>query len=239
MKGTDPSLPEHIHEGPIIAVGQRTFRRLLVRTPMIHQGTDLEEMLRSLVRPWLEPSDLLVMSEKVVAISQGRLAKGDDIAVRPLAHFLSARVMKSPHGLGHRNPLVMEMALREAGTARILLAAAVGGLTKRLLGRSGDFYRVAGRRVAAIDGTNRVTIPPYGDYVVLMPTDPEGTARRFAAAAGGELAIVDVNDVGAEVLGASAGVDRELVRQVTRDNPLGQGHQQTPVGIVRPTREAG
>ena len=46
-------------------------------------------------------------------------------------------------------------------------------------------------------------------------------------------AVVDVNDVGAEVLGASAGIDRDLLRQATRDNPLGQGHQQTPVGIIR------
>ncbi len=232
------SWPEHIQAGSPISCGERTFDRLLVRTPMIHQGADLEQMLSALVRPWLAPGDMVFISEKVVAISQGRLVKGDQIQVRPLAHFLSARVMKSSHGLGHRNPLVMEMALREAGTARIVLAAAAGGFTKRLLGRSGDFYRLAGRRVAAIDGTNRVTIPPYGDYVVLMPTDPEGVARRLARAVGGELAVVDVNDVGAEVLGASSGIDRDLLRQATRDNPLGQGHQQTPIGIVRERRPA-
>lgn len=233
LDSTELPWPQHIQVGSPIICGRQTFDRLLVHTPMIHQGTDLEQMLQTLVRPWVKSGDMIFISEKVVAISQGRLAKGDEIQVRPLAHFLSARVMKSSHGLGHRNPLVMEMALREAGPVRILFAAAVGGFSKRVLGRSGDFYRLAGRRVAAIDGTNRVTLPPYGDYVVLMPTDPEGVARRLAGAAGGDLAVVDVNDVGAEVLGASAGIDRDLLRQATRDNPLGQGHQQTPVGIIR------
>ena len=37
----------------------------------------------------------------------------------------------------------MEMALRECGTPRILLAAGVAAVTK-LFGRKGDFYRVAG-----------------------------------------------------------------------------------------------
>ena len=46
-------------------------------------------------------------------------------------------------------------------------------------------------------------------------------------------AVVDVNDIGSAVLGHSRGVDAETVRQALKDNPLGQGAEQTPVGILR------
>jgi asparagine synthase (glutamine-hydrolysing) len=54
-------------------------------------------------------------------------------------------------------------------------------------------------------------------------------------AAGGpvSVAVVDANDRGVVVLGASAGTDRDLVQWLFGDNPLGQGTQQTPVAVIR------
>ena len=48
-----------------------------------------------------------------------------------------------------------------------------------------------------------------------------------------EVAVVDVSDLDARVLGASAGADRALVSRLMLDNPLGQGHEQTPVCVLR------
>jgi hypothetical protein len=55
-------------------------------------------------------------------------------------------------------------------------------------------------------------------------------------AAGGrvEFVVIDANDLTATVLGASPGAGRELARRLMRDNPLGQGHEQTPVCVLRP-----
>jgi len=47
------------------------------------------------------------------------------------------------------------------------------------------------------------------------------------------VAIIDANDRGVNVLGASPGLSEELVESLFRDNPLGQGTQQTPVALVR------
>jgi len=47
------------------------------------------------------------------------------------------------------------------------------------------------------------------------------------------VAIVDCNDLGSEVLGASEGVEREFVREALRDNPMGQRDQRTPMGLLR------
>jgi len=44
---------------------------------------------------------------------------------------------------------------------------------------------------------------------------------------------VDVNDIDSAVLGTSRGLDREQIRLALKDNPLGQGAEQTPVGILR------
>jgi hypothetical protein len=58
--------------------------------------------------------------------------------------------------------------------------------------------------------------------------------RELAARLGVAVAIIDANDIGVNVLGVSAGVDAALVASLLRDNPLGQGAQQTPVALIRP-----
>jgi asparagine synthase (glutamine-hydrolysing) len=47
------------------------------------------------------------------------------------------------------------------------------------------------------------------------------------------VAIVDANDLSVAVLGRSAGVSAKTIAELFRDNPLGQGSQQTPAAVVR------
>ena len=132
-------------------------------------------------------------------------------------------------------PETMEMALRECGTPRILFAAAVSAVTK-LFGRRGDFYRIAGDRARAIDGPTDGTIPPYDNAVVLGPIEPDAVSVRIKHLLGdvAEVAVVDINDIGGNILGST--LDRAGEQQLVRilsDNPLGQGRQATPMGIIR------
>lgn len=213
-------------------VGTRHVKRLLRRVHLVRPGEDLVQIVLTELHPYLQAGDIAFISEKVVSITQGRVVGMWQITPRPLANFLSRFVRRTSYGLGLRQPVVMEMALREAGVARILMAALVGGIT-RTFGRSGDFYRVAGRRVAAIDGPNRHTVRPYGYYVILAPDDPQQVARELAKVLGTGVAVVDCNDLGSEVLGASEGVDIQFVRRALRGNPMGQGRQRTPMGVLR------
>ena len=116
---------------------------------------------------------------------------------------------------------------------RVLAATAAAAVTKPF-GVKGVFYRVAGPAVRAIDGPTRGTIPPYDGHAKMGPADPEGAARALATALGVGVAIIDANDIGVNVLGVSAGVDPALVASLLRDNPLGQGAEQTPVALLRP-----
>ena len=157
-----------------------------------------------------------------------------DIHPRPLARFLSRFVLKTPYGIGLGIPETMEMALRECGTFRILVAAAVSAIGK-LFGIRGWFYKVAGEKARSIDGPCDCTLPPYNEYVVLGPADPDKVAAEIYAVLGHPVLITDINDIGGNILGAAPGsVDRALAVQILRDNPLGQSHEQTPMGIIRP-----
>ena len=217
-----------------------SYARIPIRTHVVLPGDDLDAVVTEYARDLLEPGDLLFVTEKIVAITQGRSYALADIRPRRLARLLSRYVVKTPYGIGLGMPETMEMALRECGTPRILFAAAVSAVTK-LFGRRGDFYRIAGDRARAIDGPTNGTIPPYDQSVVLGPQDPAGVARRLQVLLGGELevAVVDINDIGGNILGSTldkAG-ERRLV-QILGDNPLGQERQSTPLGIVRTSGQA-
>ncbi|MBX5477040.1 MAG: coenzyme F420-0:L-glutamate ligase [Clostridia bacterium] len=206
----------------------------MIKTHVIMPGEDIVDVVARYASPHLQDGDIVFISEKATAASQGRAVPIDEIQPRPLARFLASRVRKVPYGFGLGKPETMEMALREAGTLRILVAAGVHVIS-RMLGRSGDFYRVAGRRVAAIDGPTTWAQPPYNRCVTLAPLNPDGVAQAIAdrLQRNTGAAIVDVNDIGSEVLGASRNVRRDLVRRALRDNPLGQGAFQTPLGLLR------
>jgi hypothetical protein len=222
---------------PAREAGGQRYHRWVVRTHLIRAGERLATGLWPYLDGRLEPGDVLVLGEKIVAIAEGRAVLLRTVRPRPLARFLARHVRPLGYGLGLRRPETMEMALREAGSLRILAAAAIAALT-RALGRSGDFYRLAGRRVAAIDGPGPTTLPPFNRYIVLAPDRPEQVVRALSRRFNVEVAVVDVNDVGSEVLAASPGVDWELVRELMRDNPMGQGAQRTPVAILRPVPDA-
>lgn len=211
------------------------YARIPIRTRVVMPGDDIEAVVREYAVGVVRPGDVLFVTEKIVAITQGRSYGLDEITPRRLARFLSKYVTKTAHGIGLGMPETMEMALRECGTPRILLAAAVSAVTK-LFGRRGDFYRVAGPKARAIDGPTSGTIPPYNQAVVLGPADPKGVARRLQGlvSGGAEVAVVDINDIGGNILGSTLdrSGEQRLVR-ILRDNPLGQGHESTPMGVVR------
>ena len=211
----------------------QSYRRWVVRTPLVKTGDRLGYIVADSVAPGVRADDIVAVSEKVVAITQGRSVLLSTVKPGCLALFLSRHVRQLGYGMGLHRAETMEMALREAGWPRIVMAAGVAAVT-RAMGRRGDFYRIAGRRVAAIDGPGPTTIPPYDRYIVLAPDDPDAVARALARRIGCGVAVVDVNDVGSEVLGASPGVDPECVRRLLDDNPMGQGDEQTPLVVLRP-----
>ena len=207
--------------------------RIPVKTHLITKEDDMADVVVRYPKPLMREGDILFISEKAVACTQSRAIPMEDIKPRKLAVTLSRYVTKTPAGIGLGIPETMEMALRECGTPRILFAAFCSVIGK-ILGKRGWFYIVAGPKARGIDGPTEGTIPPYDHYVVLTPADPMGTSKKLAQALGHPVAIVDINDLGANILGFSEKQPTlDWLARALGDNPLGQGSESTPMGILR------
>jgi len=209
------------------------YLRIPVKTHLITKDDDMADVVRKYPMDQMQAGDILFISEKAVACTQSRAIPMEDIKPRKLAVTLSRYVTKTPAGIGLGIPETMEMALQECGTLRILFAAFCSVIGK-ILGRKGWFYQVAGPKARGIDGPTEGTIPPYDHYVVLTPADPMGTSKRLAQALGHPVAIVDINDLGANILGFSGKEpSMDQIARILGDNPLGQSSECTPMGIIR------
>ncbi len=209
------------------------YQRIPLKTHLITKDDNMTDVVLRYARESMQEGDILFISEKAVACTQNRAIPMEDIKPRKLAVTLSRYVTKTPAGIGLGIPETMEMALQECGTLRILFAAFCSVIGK-LLGQKGWFYIVAGPKARGIDGPTEGTIPPYDHYVVLTPADPMGTSKTLAKALGYPVAIVDINDLGANILGFShPSPSMELIARILGDNPLGQSSECTPMGIIR------
>lgn len=218
---------------PEIDIDGEKFIRIPIKTHVVMKEDQLEEVLKKYATEHLQKDDILFISEKIVAITQGRAIPLKDIKPRKLATLLSNFVMKTPAGIGLGMPETMEMALREVGTFRILYASFLSAVTK-VFGKRGVFYDVAGYKAKSIDGPTPNTLPPYNNYVVLGPEKPDEVARDMSKVLGTKVAVVDINDLDGEILGVSdPSMDRQKLVRILKDNPLGQDHEQTPLGIIR------
>ncbi len=218
---------------PTRVVDGVTWLRLPQKTHIITDQDNIVDLVDRYTKDVREGGDILVVSESPVAISQGRAIPVADLHIGLLARLLWRGVRKVPYGIGLRSPETMQCAINETGALRILLACVVGVLGK-LVGRRGDFYRVAGMQAATIDAANTSPVPPYDQCVILGPMDPDGVAQAICDRTGNETAVMDINDIGGSwALGASSGLDRSLIEEVMRDNPVGQKGELTPVAVVR------
>ncbi len=210
-----------------------TYARFPIKTHVITNRDDISEVCRKYAAAFLQKDDVLFISERIVAISQGRAFPIKDIHPSLLAKFLVKFVHKSPYGIGLGSPWTMELAIREAGTWRILLGVAASALTKPF-GIRGVFYNVVGKNINAIDGPCDYTLPPYNEYAKLGPAEPKKVAEKLKSELHHDVVIIDANDLGVAVLGTSnTDISDIFCKNVFKDNPLGQSREQTPLCIVR------
>ncbi|MSU54518.1 MAG: F420-0--gamma-glutamyl ligase [Candidatus Staskawiczbacteria bacterium] len=217
----------------IIEVDGKNFQRFPIKTKLITpQDKDISLIIEDVVKKYVIVGDIIFISEKVVAVTQGRSYPLDQIKTTWLADVLSRFVKKTPIGIGLGSPQTMQLAIEEVGIAKILLASVIGFLGK-VIGIKGLFYILAGEKARSIDGAVPYAIPPYNTYVSKGPVKANEISQAIAKKLGVEVAIVDANDIGVNILGASNGIDKKLIARMIIDNPLGQSDEQTPIGIIR------
>ena len=115
-----------------------SYLRLPIKTHLITDADDIVAVAEQYGLPVLaEKDDVLFISEKCVACTQGRAIPLQDIKPRKLGYTLSKYVTKTPHGIGLGMPETMECALVECGIPRILFAAFISVIGKKIFRKNG------------------------------------------------------------------------------------------------------
>jgi coenzyme F420-0:L-glutamate ligase/coenzyme F420-1:gamma-L-glutamate ligase len=142
--------------------------------PEIEQGDDLGALIAE--RAPLEDGDVVVVAQKAVSKAEGRIVRIEDVEASDRARELA----------GGRDPRELEVVLRE--TARIV--------------RSRPPFLIAETRhgfVCASAGVDHSNAPAAGT-VVLLPLDPDASARRIRdtlrEVAGKDVAVIVADSFG-------------------------------------------
>ena len=203
--------------------------RVPIRTHIVTEKDDIVDVVEKYTGAIVEPGDIITIAESVVAITQGRAILPETVRPGFLAKFLS-RFPGKDGSLA--TPQAMQLAIQETGTFRILLGV-TAAIMGRLVGRRGDFYRVAGHHLALIDDVAG-TMWPFEKHIILGPKEPQKVVDEIREAIGAGAVIVDVNDKrNVDILAASKGVDTGGLIRDLEDNPFGNDDQQTPIVILK------
>ena len=146
----------------------------LAGLPEVRPGDDLGALLSRAMPGPPEPGDIVVVAHKVVSKAEGRLVRLAD--VEPSAHAVELAA-------GHdKDPRAVEVVLRES----VEVVRAERGV---LISRTRHGFVCAN---AGVDASNAAD----PDTLVLLPEDPDASARRLRAALPGRPAVVITDSFG-------------------------------------------
>ncbi len=178
-----------------------------------------------------KPGDVVALSETPLAIMQEQWryhgeVKPGWVAKRLCQFFYRTSSMSTACGL--------QTLVDISGPVRVIFALMVGAIAKKLLGIPGVFYQLAGEQARLIDDVTG-TLPPYDQFIVLGPENPQQVVEQIQRETGLGAAIVDANDLKAvKVLAATADVPPGFLEQALISNPAGNADEQTPLVLIRP-----
>ena len=217
-----------------IEVNGKKYNRYPIKTHFVALSEKIEDLIEKYCLEFVRPADIIILGQKIVSLAQTRVIEKNKVKIGFWAKFLSRFVTKTPYGFSVGNPLKMQVAIEAAGLPRIILAS-ICGFVAKLLGIRGVFYRVAGHQISELDGFYGEAFPEYLEMGILGPKDCDKLCGELKNKYGFSFAVADVNDLGGNILGASADLKerKSLLKEILKDNPAGQGNEQTPIIIIR------
>lgn len=201
-----------------------------VRTRILTPKDNIVDAIEEFAKDKIGPGDVVSVAESVVAITQGRLVRPEEMDPCFLAKLLCRLV---PQKGSLSSAYGMQATMDVDGKWRVTFAM-IMGIFAKLVGRSGVFYELAGEQAALIDDVTG-TMPPFDKHIVYGPQDPNGVAEAIKQRLGCHgAAVADVNDLKrAAVLGVTAGLEPKQLAQILIDNPFGNASQRTPIVIIK------
>ena len=207
---------------------------LPVPTRILTDRDDIVDCVEKYTRGKIGKDDVISVAESVVAITQGRIVRPEDLKISRVAQFCCRFIpdygsLASPHG--------MQSLMNVEGKWRVA-AALFAGFLGKLVGKSGLFYEWGGEQTALIDDVTG-TMPPFDKHIVYGPHDPADVVSRIRERLGCFGAVIaDVNDLKrSRIVGVTDGTQGDLVAKLLIDNPFGNASQKTPICIIKNFRQ--
>lgn len=217
-----------------IEAGGKTYLRHAIKTRFIQPNEDYLDIVKEYVTSIYEEGDIISISEKIISLCQNRIIKREDIKIGFWARFLSRFASHPNTGIGVGESIKMQYAINKVGLAKVLLASVLSAITK-LVGIRGVFYKIVGQEVSGLDGFYGHVWKEYENIGLELPVNSSLVCNEIKEKLGISAMIVDTNDLGQEILGKSSDIelDENVLKEIIRDNPAGQGKQQTPIILIR------
>lgn len=207
---------------------------LPVPTRILTDRDDIIDCVEKYTRGKIGKDDVISVAESVVAITQGRIVRPEDLKISRVAQFCCRFIpdygsLASPHG--------MQSLMNVEGKWRVA-AALFAGFLGKIVGKSGLFYKWGGEQTALIDDVTG-TMPPFDKHIVYGPRDTEDVVARLKERLGCFGAVIaDVNDLKrSRIVGVTDGTKGDLVAKLLIDNPFGNASQKTPICIIKNFRQ--
>ncbi|MGE5659437.1 MAG: F420-0:Gamma-glutamyl ligase [Actinomycetota bacterium] len=203
-----------------------------IRTHLLGVTDDPVAIVKRYALPHAQKGDIIAIGETPIAVIQGRFRHPTEIkpgwvAKRVCLFFLPTSSLATACG--------MQALVDLVGPVRVLAAFAIGAVAK-VFGKPGVFYQLAGEQARLIDDVTG-TLPPYDQFIVLGPDNPQQVVDRIQQETGLAAAIVDANDLKAvKILAATPGLPEAFLEQALISNPAGNADERTPLVLIRPAQ---
>ncbi|WP_196596099.1 coenzyme F420-0:L-glutamate ligase [Pectinatus frisingensis] len=201
-----------------------------VPTRIITEKDNIVDIIERYTKDKVTENDIISVAESVVAITQGRFVRPEDLKISKTALFCCRFIpdygsLASPHG--------MQSLMDVEGKWRVA-AALFLGFAAKLIGKKGYFYKWGGEQAALIDDVTG-TMPPFDKCIVYGPDKPNEVVKQIKDRLGCFGAVIaDVNDLKrSRIVGVTDAVDGNKVAKLLLDNPFGNASQKTPIVIIK------
>lgn len=200
-----------------------------IKTRILTDKDNIVDVIEEYAKDSVGPDDLVCSAESVVAITQHRYTRPEELTpswqCRLMRRFVPGEgSMASLYG--------MQAAMELEGEWKMLFCFILGFLAK-LVGKNGVWYHLC--RQASLTDDVTGTMPPFDKCIVYGPADPDGVAEKIKKRMGCYGACVaDVNDLKrSAVLGHSRGLDPQEIAKILIHNPFGNASQKTPIVVIK------
>jgi hypothetical protein len=200
-----------------------------IHTRIITDKDNIVDMIKQFAGSEITDHDIVCVSESVVAITQRRYTRPEELNVSWQARLMNRFVpaegsMASIYG--------MQAAMDEEGKWNMMFSFILGAIAK-VFGKRGVFYARC-RQASLIDDVTG-TMPPYDKCLVYGPADTDHVCEEIKNATGAYGAVIaDVNDLKrSAVLGKSRGLKPDQIAKILINNPFGNDNQKTPIVVIK------